>query len=638
MASAQTTKLPLPELLRAAAAPYRFLLGFLTPYKSRFALALLCGVGFALLNAMLPLVIYFVAREVFGAEAGQGTDAAEDGGGPLANLPEPVADFFSDFRLPEWLRVESGYGGVLLACVLVPLVMILRSILSYGNSYFMSWVGFRMLRDVRRSVFAHMMSQSIEFFNRAKSGKLISRITNDARVAQSAFLNVAADIFKEPVNVIAGIAVMLYLDWRFCLVAVVLFPVCLVPVLIFGRKVRKAGKAEEEQAGAMSVILQETFAGIRIIKSFAREEYQTEHFHQASDKQFRNSMKVRKSMDVVQPLIETVSAFGVSLALLYIFFAEVELAKVVALLFGTFLLYEPMKKVSRMHLTIQKGLAASTNIFKIMGTHPAIADSPEAVDLRDVRGAIEFDKVTFSYGNDVSALNEVTLRIEPGKQYALVGHSGAGKTTILSLLLRLYDPGQGVVRLDGIDLRSIRQRSLREHIGLVSQEMFLFHDTIGENIRFGRLDATLEEVEEAAKLAHAHEFILAQPNGYKTMVGDKGCLLSGGQQQRLSIARAILKNAPILLLDEATSALDSESERMIQSALDRLTRGRTVIAIAHRLSTVLKSDQIVVMDAGRVADTGTHAELLERSPVYRKLYELQFHHHEDPLAVQTAML
>jgi subfamily B ATP-binding cassette protein MsbA len=314
------------------------------------------------------------------------------------------------------------------------------------------------------------------------------------------------------------------------------------------------------------------------------------------------------------------------MALFYVYWAQLSAAKFLALMAGIFLLYEPVKALSRIHLLLQKCLAATTSIFELMREPRAIEDAPDAAPLDGCRGEIEFDAVTFSYGDHTAALDGVSLRIEPGQRVALVGSSGAGKSTMLSLILRFYDPQSGAVRLDGRDLRTLRQQSLREHVGIVTQDTFLFHDTILNNIRFGRPDATREEVEEAARQAYAHDFILAQPQGYESVVGDKGSRLSGGQQQRLAIARALLKNAPVLLLDEATSALDSESERMIQSALEKLAAGKTVVAIAHRLSTVLTADKIVVMSGGRIVDTGTHRELLDSSPVYRNLYEMQFSH------------
>jgi ATP-binding cassette, subfamily B, bacterial MsbA len=311
--------------------------------------------------------------------------------------------------------------------------------------------------------------------------------------------------------------------------------------------------------------------------------------------------------------------------LLYVYTANLSVGRFFGLISGIFILYDPIKTLSRIHIVMQRSIAATTAIFALLDSRPTVQDAPDAVALKSSQGRIDFENVTFRYATTKrDALRNMTLHIEPGKTYALVGASGAGKTTVLSLILRLYDPTSGGVKVDGRDLRSITQKSLRDQIGLVTQETFLFHDTIFNNILFGRLDATQEQIYEAAQAAYAHEFIMAQPKDYQTVIGDKGCLLSGGQQQRLAIARAILKNAPILLLDEATSSLDSESEQQIQKALAKLAAGRTVIAIAHRLSTILSADQIIVMDSGRIKEIGTHAELLDKSGYYRRLYDHQF--------------
>jgi len=311
--------------------------------------------------------------------------------------------------------------------------------------------------------------------------------------------------------------------------------------------------------------------------------------------------------------------------LFYVYVAGLSAANFLGLIGGFFILYEPVKKLSKIHVIMQRSVAATTEIFSILDSVPSVQDVPAARSLTSSQGRIDFESVSFRYSGGVEdAVRDLNLHIEPGKTYALVGASGAGKSTILSLILRLYDPTAGAVKIDNRDLRAITQESLRKQIGLVTQETFLFHDTIFRNIQFGRLDATPEEVYSAARTAYAHDFIVAQPDGYETVIGDKGCLLSGGQQQRVAIARALLKNAPILLLDEATSSLDSESEKQIQMALEKLSAGRTVIAIAHRLSTILSADQIVVMDRGRIKEIGTHAELLEKSGYYRRLYDLQF--------------
>jgi len=583
--------------------PYAELLSYLKPYRSRFALGVSMGVLYALLNGSIPLLVKFVGDAVFpgGADQEAIRQAAMTGSG-------------------------GKVDGVLLACLLVPFVMILRGLFSFMNAYQMSWVSLRVLNDIRAKLFASIVGQSMEFFDKARAGKLMSRVMNDTSVAQSTLSQLSVNIFKQPVALVAGVAAVMVIDWKFSIITLVLFPLCIVPVAMFGRKVRKAGAAEEKLAGEMNVILQETFAGIRLIKSYAEEKLMIRLFDEATAKQFRNSLRVRRSTEITSPLVEVVAAAGVGLALFYVYAAELSAAKFLALMAGIFLLYEPIKSLSRIHMQLQKCLSATTNIFELMRRPPAIVDAPGAHRLDTCRGEIVYDNVEFSYGPQSPALRGVSLRIEPGQRVALVGASGSGKSTMLSLALRFYDPQIGGVRLDGHELRSLQVGSLRRHVGIVTQDTFLFHDTIYNNILFGRQDATKADVEEAARQAYAHDFILAQPEGYGSVVGDKGCMLSGGQQQRLSIARALLKNAPVLLLDEATSALDSESERMIQSALEKLSAGKTVVAIAHRLSTVLNSDLIVVMSNGRIAATGTHAQLLRSSTDYRTLYEMQFNH------------
>lgn len=602
-------KLPFFQLIRAFWAPYLRLAHYLKPYKKRFVMGLCFGILAGLLNGVFPLVIKMAGETILPP----GQSAAN----PMQLLKSGA---------------DSGPGieKVIWISLLIPAAMVARGLFSYLNSYFLAWVSFRVLRDIRTQLFSHLMEQSLGFFNRSKSGKLISRVLNDTRVAQNALTSIAGDVIQQPVAVITGVCVLVSMDWKFSLTTLLLFPICIVPVVIFGKKVRQAGRAEENEAGQMAVILQETFAGIRVIKSFAREDYQGSQFAESGNIQCMHSLRVRRSTDIVQPLIESVSAFGVVLAMLYVYFYHISFIKFAALCAGIFLLYNPVKSLSKIPMLMQKCMASATNIFDLLKMQSDVQDKPDAIVLKNSDGRIEFDRVNFSYGSDKTAVEDISLTVEPGKKYALVGSSGAGKSTLLSLILRFYDPQKGAIRVNGHDIRNLTQRSLREQIGIVTQETFLFHDTIYENIRYGRLDATKEEIINASKSAYAHEFILEQPEGYETIVGDKGCLLSGGQQQRLAIARALLKNAPVLLLDEATSALDSESEHMIQAALERLSEGRTVIAIAHRLSTILKSDCIVVMDHGRIAATGTHHELLQNSALYRNLYELQFHHHEAP--------
>ena len=430
---ADKKKLPFFELLRQGWRPYLKLARYMKPYRGRFVFGLICGVAAGMLNGVFPLVVKVVGEKIFPSGQNPNTYKVLMSSGP-----------------------DSGPGieGVLWISLLIPVAMVARGIFSFLNGYCMAWVSFRVLQDLRTELFRHVISQSLEFFNKAKSGKLISRVLNDTRMAQNALTSIAGNIVKDPIAVIVGVCVLVVMDWRFSLTTLVLFPICIVPVMIFGKKVRKAGTAEENEAGTMAVILQESFAGVRVIKSFAREDYQIEQFDKSSAIQCHNSMKVRRSTDIVQPLIESVSACGVVLALFYVYYFNISFMKFIALCSGIFLLYNPLKSLSRIPMHMQKCLASTTNVFDLLHLKPAIQDAPNAMVLTECRGGITFRNVNFSYGQDTKALQDVNLEIEPGKQYALVGASGAGKTTMLSLILRFYDPQAGVIELDGRDLRT----------------------------------------------------------------------------------------------------------------------------------------------------------------------------------------
>lgn len=605
-------KLTFRESLREIWVPYSELLPFLAPYKWRFIFGLICGSLAGVMSGGLGWVIKGVSDTVF-KHAGVSKSAVMHG----ANVGGP------------------GMDTVVWQCLLIPGFMIARGIFTYLAAYYMAWVGLKLVVDLRNALFKHVLGQSLDFFNKTKAGNLISHVANDTRMAQQALTQVGADLIVQPITVVTAICVLVRMDWKFTIISLVLFPICLVPIIVYGKKARRSGRAEENQAGALFVILSEAFAGIKLIKALARESFETDEFAASGKEQFRNSMRVRKAMEIVSPMIEGVGALGAGAALIYVYLEGMSAGKFIGLLTCIFMLYDPMKKLSKVHVNLQKCLASTTRIFELMKQRPLIEDAPGAQALKRPRGEIEFENVTFSYVKNVPAVHHLSFHIEPGKTYALVGASGAGKSTVLSMLLRFYDPLEGAIRIDGRDIRTLTQKSLRENIGIVTQDTFLFHESIFDNIRYGRLDATEAEVHEAARQAFAHDFILAQRQGYDTVIGDKGCMLSGGQQQRLAIARALLKNAPILLLDEATSALDSESEKQIQLALERLSVGRTVIAIAHRLSTILKADQIVVMDRGQVKEIGPHHELIEKSGHYRRLYDLQFHRHNEDTAEEA---
>jgi subfamily B ATP-binding cassette protein MsbA len=603
------------QTLQASRTLYRRLFSYVKPYKWRFIVGIVFGILYGATNSALPWAVLQVSTFIF-------------------NGAMPNAKMLWKHR--EVLNTGPQINSIALICLMIPLVMTVRSLFSFANAYYMSWVSNRVVLDIRNELFSKLVGHSMDFFNKMRSGFLMSRIANDTRSMQMALSTVTSDVFKQPMSVIGAITALLLMDWKFTIVTLVLFPTCILPIRLLGRRARRAVESEQKGMGQMTVTMQETFAGIRVVKSFAREGLQEEIFKRSTLQQFGNAMRMVKTMEAIGPLVETIASVGVGLALLYVYSTNLPAGRFLGLITGIFILYEPIKTLSKLHIVMQRSIGATAKIFNLLDSVPTVQDAPDAVALSSVRGQIDFDRVTFRYATGVTdAVQDLHLRIEPGKTYALVGPSGAGKSTILSLLLRLYDPTTGAVRIDGQDLRTLTQKSLRQQIGLVTQETFLFHDTIFKNIQFGRLDATREEVFAAAQTAFAHDFIQAQPHGYETVIGDKGMMLSGGQQQRLAIARALLKNAPILLLDEATSALDSESEKQIQSALERLAAGRTVIAIAHRLSTILSADQIVVMDQGRVKEVGTHAELLEQSGHYRRLYDLQFNRPTEVISETT---
>jgi len=610
---------PLWVLLRQSSKPYRFLAGYLKPYLVRYITGLVCGALSGAVSAMLPIVTVFALTHI-----------------------DPNIKGAPALNTHTLSTIHKAHGpafhptlAILLACMAIPATMIVNSLFDFLDGYLCAWVSMRVVNDIKVKLFGKILAQSMDFFNKMRSGALISRVANDTRMAQQALATLSVDAIKQPILIVGVLGNLIYLDWKFTVMMTILFPLFMLPVVYFGNRSRSAGRDEEEEQGMLTIILQESFAGIKVIKSFASEDRTLKEFEGSSLRQFRMGMSVRRTMEIVGPMVEGMASIGVGLALLYVYWAKLPTIKLVGLLVGMPLLYPPIKTLSRIHIILQKCLSATTGIMETMDLVPTIGDTPDAKVLDECRGKLEFKNVTFAYQpGRPPAVSGLSLAINPGKTYALVGESGAGKSTMLGLILRFYDPLSGSIEIDGHDLRSITQKSLRQHIGIVSQDTFLFHDSIFKNIQYGRLDATREEVIEAAKKAYAHDFILAQEHGYETVVGDKGCRISGGQQQRVAIARAILKNAPILLLDEATSALDSESEQKIKDALDSFSAGRTVIAIAHRLSTILRSDQIVVMDNGHVREVGSHHQLLEDSVLYRRLYELQFNQFEAPVPAE----
>lgn len=507
-------------------------------------------------------------------------------------------------------------------------VFVIRGIAYYGQSYLMNYVGQRVIIDIRKAVFEKLQRLSMSFYDKHKTGTIMSYVTNDVSALQSAMVDNVVEMITETVILVASIVMMIYLDWKLFLVTFATFPVVLFFIDSFGKRIRKSGNRIQEAAADITSVLQEVASSPRVIKSFVREGYEVERFDKENMNNFRANMKYAQLSSTLTPTIEFVAAVGVSIILWYggnsVINGSITAGSLVAFLTYAVNISNPIKRLSRVIGNIQKALAAAQRVFDVLDLPEDIKNAPDAKALPPVKGDVRFKDVCFAYNESEEVLSHVSFEVKPGEMIAFVGPSGAGKSTVASLLPRFYDATNGSITIDGQDIRKVTLDSLREQVGIVPQETVLFNGSVYDNILYGRLDATREEVEAAAKAANAHDFIMQLPNGYATMLGDRGMNISGGQRQRISIARAILKNPQILILDEATSALDTESERVVQEALDRLMVGRTSFVIAHRLSTIKNADKIMVLEKGQLIEQGNHDELMAMDGLYAHLYKIQY--------------
>jgi ATP-binding cassette, subfamily B, bacterial MsbA len=567
---------------------YKRMLKYLHPYIGKLIVAGGCMLGVAVLTAS------------------------------LAYLVKPALDdiFF-----------KKNLNMLMLIPVVVASVYIVKGFCDFGQYYLMAFIGQSIIRDLRKDMFCKLEEMSVGFFVKHSTGELLSRMNNDVTLVQGALTSAITGVIRDTLTVISLIVVVFIRDFTLALIAMVVFPMAIYPLLNFGRRLKRYSRRMLVSLEDITERLNETITGIRIVKAFAMEDYERNRFSEVNENLFNAFMRRFKVRAMSNPVMETLGGFGVCAIVTYggfqVINGESTQGTFFSFMAALIMLYEPIKRISDVNNSVQEGLSAGERIFALMDTEPDVKDAADSYPLGEISGKVELKNVTFAY-DLIPVIHDISLVVNPGEAIAVVGESGVGKSTLLDLVPRFYDPSSGSIEIDGIDIRSVTQRSLREKIGIVTQQTILFDDTIRNNIAYGRPDLPLEMVVSAAKAAHAHDFIIAQPDGYDSLIGENGIKLSGGERQRLAIARALLKNPPILILDEATSNLDSDSEKTVQAALEVLMKGRATLIVAHRLSTIKNVDRVYVMAGGRIVEQGSHQKLLELNGEFARLYNLQF--------------
>ena len=565
---------------------YLRLLRYVRPYKGKLVISTLAMIGVAAMTALSALIIKNVLDDVFIA---------------------------GDRRM------------LLLIPAAIIVIYIFKGIFRYVRTYVMSSAGLKMVQDIRNELYEHLHRLSMSFFTETPTGILMSRVTYDVNMMQRAITDALVGVFRDVFTILGLAGVVFYRNTELALISLVGFPLAFYPLVRFGKRMKKASRRSQEQMGALSKLMQERISGAGLIKASGTEAEELDEFKRENEKLVRSFLKIERVKALSNPVMEFIGAASVSFIIwiggLTVINGKMTVGEFFSFLVALMLLYEPVKHLTSVNNVIQQGLAAAERVFDILDISPEIADAPDAVDIPQSSGHIAFSNVSFRYGKEW-VLKDIDLDITPGTKLAIVGTSGGGKTTLVNLIPRFYDVSEGKITIDGYDVRGITQKSLRKQISIVSQEVVLFNDTIGNNICYGMNDVSESDLEEVLRAAYALDFVKSLPEGYDTVIGERGARLSGGQRQRISIARALLKNSPILILDEATSSLDTESEHLVQKALGNLVRGRTTLTIAHRISTVKDADIIVVISQGRILESGQHEELISLGGEYFRLYSL----------------
>jgi len=535
--------------------------------------------------------------------------------------------------------IEEGNLLLLkLLCMAIIVLYALKGLAYYGQRVFMAKAGEKAVMDIRNELFQHIQFLPLEFFTRKKTGHLIARITSDVGMMKDILTVLFSDIIREPLA-IAGIVILLFkIHWGMALVSLTVFVLAVYPIRKFGEKIRRISKSRQKRRANVFSVIQESISGIQVIKAFSREKERAEKFRKEQEHAYRLTMKIVRTRALSQPAMEFLGAIFFALLLWWggnlVIHEKLDPGGFFNFIFALGALYRPVRLVNQANARIQEALAGSVRVFEILDQYPKLKEPEDAIELPPFQKEIKYVNVSFAYEKE-KVLENINLTIKKGEKLAIVGPSGVGKTTLVNLLPRFYDPTSGHIEIDGVNIQKVTLKSLREQIGLVAQETFLFHDTVRNNIAFGKPDASEEEIIQAAKTAFAHDFIMKLPQGYDTVIGERGTKLSGGEKQRIAIARAILKNPPILILDEATASLDSESEYLVEKALEKLMEERTVLVIAHRLSTVRNADRIIYLKDGKILEEGSHEELLKKNGEYAKLYRLQMGEKEEVTSLSS---
>lgn len=609
---------------------YWRILRYVKPYWLHLAGSISCILLFTIFNGASLLSIMPFLRVIFSVEQTvQSPPAATSE--QIKNPQDIIESSQAKLRdaLYGWLMHDGRRAALARLCWLIISLILLKNIFDYLQAYTMAYVEQGIIKDLRNDLYRHLNALSLSYFNKTRTGQLISRITNDVTLINGGISAGFVTLVKYPLLFFVSLGLALYLSWQLTLVALLILPFSLIVISSIGLRLRKYSVRSQEKLADVTAVLQETISGARVVKAFAMEEFEIRKFMKETFGYFKALLKISRVRGLAAPVNEFLTAV-VAVGILWFGGQKVLAGDVlqpeefITFLLIIFSLVHPVKELSSVNSRVQEAVAAADRVFEVLDLQPEIVSAPNARVITSLEKSIRFENVSFAYEERAEVLREVSFEIKKGEILAIVGPSGAGKSTLVDLLPRFYDPTSGRILIDGHDLREFTVNSLRQLLGIVTQETILFHDTVRSNIAYGLQDVPESRLTEAAQAANAHRFISEMPQGYDTVIGERGVKLSGGQRQRLAIARALLKNPPILILDEATSALDSESEMLVQQAIERLMENRTSFVIAHRLSTILHANQIIVLEKGRVVQSGTHDELLKQAGVYRKLYEMQF--------------